>query len=45
MLMAQFLESLEADLDRIAAVGDDWVAQAASRLSLAIRGSAGLRLL
>ena len=43
--MAQFLESLEADLDRIAAVGDDSVAQAASRLSQAIRGSAGMRLL
>ena len=31
MQMAQFLESLESDLDRIAAVGDDTVAQAASR--------------
>ncbi len=45
MQMAQFLESLETDLDRIAAVGDDTVAQAAARLSQAIRGSAGLRLL
>jgi predicted HicB family RNase H-like nuclease len=45
MQMAQFLESLESDLDRIAAVGDDTVAQAASRLSQAIRGSAGMRLL
>ena len=45
MEMAQFLESLETDLDRIAAVGDDSVAQAASRLSQAIRGSAGMRLL
>ena len=45
MQMAQFLESLETDLDRIAAVGDDAVAQAASRLTQAIRGSAGMRLL
>jgi hypothetical protein len=45
MQMAQFLESLETDLDRIAAVGDDSVAQAAARLSQAIRGSAGMRLL
>ena len=45
MQMAQFLESLEGDLDRIAAVGDDSVAQAATRLTLAIRGSAGMRLL
>ena len=45
MQMAQFLESLEGDLDRIAAIGDDTVAQAASRLSQAIRGSAGMRLL
>jgi len=45
MQMVQFLESLETDLDRIAAVGDDTVAQAAGRLSQAIRGSAGMRLL
>src|SRR4026209_1652561 len=45
MQMAQFLESLETDLDRIAAVGDDTVAQAAARLSQAIRGSAGGRRL
>src|SRR5215203_1646977 len=45
MQMAQFVESLEADLDRIAAVGDDAVAQAAARLTQAIRGSAGMRLL
>jgi predicted DNA binding CopG/RHH family protein len=45
MQMAQFLESLEGDLDRIAAVGDDAVAQAADRLTQAIRGSAGMRLL
>src|SRR5918995_2287636 len=45
MQMAQFLESLEGDLDRMAAVGDDAVSQAANRLTQAIRGSAGMRLL
>ena len=45
MQMAQFLESLQADLDSIASVGDDAVSQAAGRLSHAIRSSAGLRLL
>src|SRR5918997_1497580 len=45
MQMAPFLESLQSDLDAIAAVGDDPVAQAASRLSQAIRTSAGMRLL
>jgi|SRR5829696_7786516 len=45
MQMAQFVDSLETDLDRIASVGDDTVAQAAARLTQAIRGSAGMRLL
>jgi hypothetical protein len=45
MQMAQFLESLESDLDRIAAVGDDTVSQAAARVSQALRASAGMRLL
>ena len=45
MEMAQFLESLESDLDRIAAVGDDAVSQAADRLNQALRASAGMRLL
>jgi predicted HicB family RNase H-like nuclease len=45
MEMAQFLESLESDLQSVAAIGDDTVSQAASRLSQAIRSSAGLRLL
>ena len=45
MQMAQFLESLEGDLDRIASVGDDAVSEAANRLTQAIRGSAGMRLL
>jgi|SRR5215210_245037 len=45
MQMAQFLESLQGDLDEIAAVGDDAVAQAARRVSQALRASAGMRLL
>lgn len=45
MQMAQFLESLQHDLDAIAAVGDDAVAQAAGRLNQALRASAGMRLL
>jgi HicB family len=45
MQMAQFLESLEGDLDRIAAVGDDDVSRAATRVSQALRASAGMRLL
>ncbi len=45
MQMAQFLESLESDLDRIASVGDDAASHAASRLSQALRSSAGMRLL
>jgi HicB family len=45
MQMAQFLESLESDLDRITAVGDDNVSQAATRVSQALRSSAGMRLL
>ena len=45
MQMAQFVEALEADLESVASLGDDSVSQAASRLSQAIRSSAGLRLL
>jgi predicted DNA binding CopG/RHH family protein len=45
MEMARFLDSLQGDLDQIAGVGDDAVAQAAARLSQAIRASAGMRLL
>jgi hypothetical protein len=40
-----FVEGLQADLEGIAAVGDDDVAEAARRLSAAVRASAGLRLL
>jgi len=43
--LRQFVEGLQADLEGIAAVGDDDVAEAARRLSAAVRASAGLRLL
>jgi len=43
--LRQFVEGLQADLVGIAAVGDDDVAEAARRLSAAVRASAGLRLL
>ena len=45
MELARYVEALEADLAGIAAVGDDATAEAARRLSAAIRASAGLRLL
>ena len=45
MQLGPFVESLQADLAAIAAVGDDPAAEAARRLSSAIRASAGLRLL
>jgi predicted DNA binding CopG/RHH family protein len=45
MEMAQFLDSLQADLDAIAGLGDDAVAQAAGRLSQALRASAVMRML
>lgn len=45
MEMARFLDSLQSDLDQIAGAGDDATSQAARRLSLAIRASAGMRLL
>jgi hypothetical protein len=40
-----FVEGLQADLEGIAAVGDDSVAEAARRLTAAVGASAGLRLL
>jgi len=40
-----FVEGLQADLEGIAAVGDDAVAEAARRLTAAVGASAGLRLL
>jgi hypothetical protein len=45
MELQRFVDSLQADLEQIAASGDDAVADAARRLSAAIRASAGLRLL
>ena len=45
MEMATFVDALRNDLEAIAAVGDDPTADAARRLSMAIRASAGLRLL
>ena len=45
MQLRPFIDGLQADLDGIAAVGDDAVAEAARRLSAAIGASAGLRLL
>lgn len=45
MELRRFVEGLQADLEQIAAVGDDSVAQAARRLTAAVGASAGLRLL
>jgi hypothetical protein len=45
MELAPYVEALQSDLAAIAAVGDDATAQAAQRLSAAIRASTGLRLL
>jgi HicB family len=45
MEMARFIESLEADLAAVAAVGDEQTRAVAERVLQAIRGSAGLRLL
>jgi hypothetical protein len=45
MQMAPHIEALQADLAEIAAVGDEATAQAAQRLSLALRSSVGLRIL
>lgn len=45
MQLEGFVEGLQADLEQIAAVGDDATAEAARRLIAAVRASAGLRLL
>jgi HicB family len=45
METARFVEKLERDLASVAALGDDSVAEAAERLTQALRGSAGLRLM
>jgi HicB family len=45
METARFVEKLEGDLASVAALGDDAVADAAERLTQALRASAGLRLM
>ena len=45
MELQRFIDSLAADLDEIAGSGDDAAAEAARRLTAALRASAGLRLL
>jgi hypothetical protein len=45
METARFVEKLEGDLVSVAALGDDAVADAAERLTQALRASAGLRLM
>src|SRR5436190_18171400 len=45
MQLRPFIEGLQADLEEIAAVGDDAVGEAARRLTAAVGASAGLRLL
>jgi hypothetical protein len=45
MQMAPHIEALQADLAEIAGVGDEATAQAAQRLSVALRSSVGLRIL
>src|SRR5205085_12528213 len=45
MELQRFIETLQADLEGIAAGGDDAVSEAAGRLTAALRASAGLRLL
>jgi hypothetical protein len=45
MQMAPHIEALQSDLAEIAAIGDEATAQAAQRLSLALRSSVGLRIL
>ena|SRR4051794_16951805 len=45
MQLRPFIEGLQSDLEEIAAVGDDTVADAARRLTSAVGASAGLRLL
>jgi hypothetical protein len=45
METAKFVDKLERDLAAAAALGGDEVAEAAARLTQALRGSAGLRLM
>jgi hypothetical protein len=45
MQMAPHIEALQRDLAELAALGDEPTAQAAQRLSIALRSSVGMRLL
>jgi hypothetical protein len=45
MQLSRFIEALQEDLTAAASLGDERTADAASRLTLALRGSVGLRLL
>lgn len=45
MKLAPLIEALRADLQQLAAVGDDPTAQAAQRLSAALGSSVGMRIL
>lgn len=45
MQLSRFIESLQEDLNAAAGLGDERIAEAAGRLSLALRGSVGMRLL
>lgn len=45
MQMAPHIEALQSDLAEIAALGDEATAEAAQRLSVALRSSVGLRIL
>src|SRR3954447_19550471 len=45
MEMSQHVDALVADLESMAATGGDAVAEAAERLAMALKASAGLRLL
>jgi hypothetical protein len=44
MQLSQFVDALRADLTAVAAVGDEATAEAAQKLSVALEGSVGLRL-
>jgi hypothetical protein len=45
MQLSRFIESLQEDLNAAAGLGDERIAEAANRLSMALRGSVGMRLL
>jgi hypothetical protein len=45
MQLSRFVESLQEDLNAAAGLGDERIVEAANRLSMALRGSVGMRLL